>query len=298
MKNNHGRLALLVLVLTFLLTLSGIAKADLTKGIYLTQETVENTKYLNYLIQHAKKAGITTFVIDLEIPSKLMEKNIGLVKNNGIHYIARITIFPNGGGTPDQVTSEKYWEKKYRLINYAIGYGAKQIQLDYIRYNTKQPASSDHAQNILKIISFYKDRLAKQNIPLQIDVFGIASFGEEKHIGQNVKLFSQSIDVLCPMVYPSHYEPFRVHAVTPYKTVYHSLNSIKGQFANNKPPFKLVPYIELSNYRFPLSYEKKLAYIYAQIQAVEASGADGWFAWSAHNYYDNLFKVLETKPVK
>lgn len=296
MKIATKRLALLVL-LPFLMGLSNIASA-MTKGIYITQTTLEDTKYLNYLIENAKKSGISTFVVDLERPSAMTEKNIGLIKKNNINYVARIIVFPAGGGTPEQVASESHWEKKYKLIKYALSYGAQQIQLDYIRYNTKQPASSQHAQNILKIIKFYKERLDKENIPMQVDVFGIASYGEEKHIGQNIKLFAPYINALCPMVYPSHYEPFRVHAVTPYKTVYTSLELIKKQFADNKTPFKLIPYLELSNYRYPLSKDKKLAYIHAQIQAAENAGADGWYAWSASNYYDNLFTVLQTKEVK
>lgn len=296
MKNNHRRLALLVL-LPLLLGLSQLASA-FSKGIYITQTTLEDTKYLNYLIENAKKSGITTFVIDLERPSKQTEKNVALVKQNNIHYVARIIIFPNGGGKPEEVKSPAHWEKKYKLIKHALNYGAEQIQLDYIRYNTKQPASSQHAQDILKIIQFYKERLDKENIPMQVDVFGIASYGEEKHIGQNIKLFSPYINALCPMVYPSHYEPFLEHAKTPYKTVYNSLELIKKQFLDNKAPFKLIPYLELSNYRYPLSKEKKLAYIHAQIQAAENAGADGWYAWSASNYYDNLFTVLQTKTVK
>lgn len=296
MEKTYKGLALLLL--SFLLfSVSHVANA-MEKGIYISQTTLEDTKYFNYLISRAKKAGITTFVVDLERPSKLTEKNLALLKENHINYVARVMIFPNGGGKAEEVTSTAHWEKKYKLINYALNYGAEQIQLDYIRYNTKQGASPEHAKNILKVVQFYKDRLAKQKIPMQMDVFGIASFGEESNIGQNIKLFADSIDVLCPMVYPSHFEPYREHAVTPYKTVYSSLEAIKSQFGKNKPPFKLFPYIELSNYRYPLSQEKKLSYIYAQIQAAEASGVEGWYAWSANNYYDNLFKVLETRQVK
>jgi hypothetical protein len=298
MKKTHGRLALLLSFALALSCLSSLSSAALVKGIYISQETAENTKEFTYLIENAKKSGINTFVVDLELPSKRVQNNVALLKANNINYVARIIMFPNGG-TPEQILSEAYWEKKYRLINYAISYGATQIQLDYIRYSSKQPPSPKHAQDIYKIIQFYKERLAKQNIPLQIDVFGISSFGESPRIGQNVKLFSNSIDALCPMVYPSHYEPFREHAVTPYKTVHDSLIAIKSQFKEEKAmPFKLYPYIELSNYRYPLSQEKKWDYIYAQIQAVETAGADGWYAWSPNNYYDNLFHVLQSKPIK
>jgi hypothetical protein len=94
------------------------------------------------------------------------------------------------------------------------------------------------------------------------------------------------------MVYPSHYEPYLEHATKPYEIIYDSLQALKAQF-DNKPPVKLYAYIELSNYRYPLSGEKRLAYIAAQIKAVKDAGIDGWYAWSAHNQYDYLFRLLE-----
>lgn len=296
MKSNWLRLKLLIWLSLGLFILAKPVNAAIPKGIYISQETMEDTKYITYLIQRAKKVGINTFVVDLELPSKKYQQNISLLKNNNITYVARIIMFP-GGGTPEQIASETYREKKHRMVLTALSYGADQIQLDYIRFNSKQPASSEHALTIKKIIQSFKNRLDQEKIPLQVDVFGITAYGEEKHIGQSIPLFASTIDAICPMVYPSHFEPFAYHFAEPYKTVYNSLISIKEQF-NNKLPIKLYPYIELSNYHYPLSREKKLKYIYAQIQAVQDAGADGWYAWSASNYYDNLFTVLENNPVK
>lgn len=276
--------------------ISSIANAQI-KGIYVTQSSLENTTFLNHLIQRAKAAGVDTFVIDLEKPSKRYKENIALVKDNNIKYVARITMFP-GGGTAEQIKNPAIWQKKYALVKQAVEWGANQIQLDYIRYNTKQKASAQNAKDVLKVIAWYKNKLSGQNIPLQVDVFGIASFGESKYIGQNIKLFSQSVDAVCPMVYPSHYVPFPVHFKRPYETVYNSLKSIKGQFEENKAPMKVYAYIELSNYHYPMSRPKTLEYIHAQIKAVGAAGADGWYAWSAHNRYDNLFNVLEAQRNK
>lgn len=296
MKNHFVGLILFIGFSFGLFSLSTLANAGMPKGIYIAQATMEDTKYITYLIERSKKVGITSFVVDLELPSKKYQKNIGLLKKNNITYIARIIMFP-GGGTPEQIASEAYREKKHKLVETALSYGAEQIQLDYIRFNSQQPASSKHAIIIKKIIESFKNRLAAKKIPLQVDVFGITAFGEEKHIGQSIPLFASHIDAVCPMVYPSHYEPFQYHFDRPYKTVYESLISIKEQFEGDLP-IKLYPYIELSNYHYPLSREKKLKYIYAQIQAVQDAGADGWYAWSARNYYDNLFAVLETHSVK
>lgn len=238
MKSAHVRWLVLFL-LTFCFTQSSISadvksgadqtaiktpeqksKTGMLKGIYITQETAENTPMFNSLIQRAKKAGINTFIVDLELVSKRYAQNVSQLKDNNIRYVARIIMFP-GGGTPDQITTESHWKRKYSLVQHAIAYGAKEIQLDYIRYNTRNGASSEHAKNVYKIIQWYKAQLAEQNIPLQVDVFGISSFGEEKHIGQSVKLFSQTIDTLCPMVYPSHFVPFAQHVQTPHPFVFH-----------------------------------------------------------------------------
>ncbi|HEX2549891.1 MAG TPA: putative glycoside hydrolase, partial [Gammaproteobacteria bacterium] len=178
MYNIKGKLAVFI-ILNMFLFFSATVYAGLIKGIYINQETMEDSAQLSYLIDRAKKVGIQTFIVDLELPSKIYEKNAGLLKSNGINYVARIVVFP-GGGTKEQIHSESYWEKKLKLAKTAIAYGANQIQLDYIRYSSKQPPSEQNAQDILKIIKWFKARI---NVPLQIDVFGISSFGPSKWIG-------------------------------------------------------------------------------------------------------------------
>lgn len=286
---------LTIIIGFFLLLVYNSSSMALGKGIYVTQSTLEDTKYLTYLINRAKKVGIDTFVVDLEIPSKLYARNIELIKNNNLNYVARIVVFSNGGDA-NQVINKAIWEKKLKLANHAISYGAKEIQFDYIRYNTKQKPSVKNAENVAEVIRWFRNEIPK-NIPLQVDVFGVASFGPELHIGQDLKLISPHVDRICPMVYPSHYEPYRHHAERPYQTIYESLDSIKEQF-DYKYAFKLNPYIELSNYRYPLSKTKKLAYIRAQLKAVKDAGADGWYAWSPHNKYDSLFDILEADASK
>lgn len=293
MIKKYISLALCVYVMFFF---AQVAFSKNIKGIYVTQWTLENTAYLNYLIKNAKQSGINTFIIDLEAqPSKRYRQNIELVRQNGLQFIARIVIFP-GGGTAKQIETPEIWQKKYALVEQAIALGASQIQLDYIRYNTKQKASQNNAQNILRIIEWYKHKIAEHRLPLQIDVFGETSFGESKHIGQNIKLFAQAVDAICPMVYPSHYVPYPWHFKHPAETVYNSLKGIKDQFANRDLPMKVIAYIELSNYHYPMSREKTRDYIEEQIKAVKTAGADGWYAWSPHNRYDNLFHVLKSDP--
>src|ERR1700722_12061105 len=89
--------------------LSTLAHAQV-KGIYITQYTLENTAYLNYLVKHAKASKINTFVVDLEeMPSKRFKSNIAFVQQNNIRYVARIIMFPDGG-TKEQVANSEYWQ--------------------------------------------------------------------------------------------------------------------------------------------------------------------------------------------
>lgn len=263
------------------------------QGIYISETTINNAQHLKYLIDKSKEVGINTFVIDFRYMSKSYQENIALVKKNGIKYVARIVVFPDGGKDP-QVSSVAYWEKRYQLVDQAIKLGAEEIQLDYVRYTSKQPPSSRNAQNIYKVIKWYKNKLAARGIPLQIDVFGSTCFGDSIYIGQSLTLFADSVDAICPMVYPSHFEPYRKYAKIPYEAVRVRLAALRKQF-HGKIPFKVYPFIEMYNYRYPLSEQQKKDYIAKQIAAVDDNGMDGWYVWNIHNKYDNLFLVLKNR---
>lgn len=260
------------------------------KGIYLTQTSVEDRSYLEYLIRRSKQAGINTFIIDLNHVSSRYEKNILLVKNAGLTYVARIVVFPFGSDR-HKMHSEAYWTTRYRLVDAAIDLGAEEIQLDYIRYAASNPASPKNAEDVARVISWFSNKIDGR-AKLQIDVFGEACFKESMHIGQNVVRFAPAIDALCPMLYPSHFEPYKEHAKRPYNVYFSALESLKSKFADREPPFKLYPYIELSNYRHVFSDEQLDGYIQSEIKAIEDANADGWYAWSANNKYDRLFNLL------
>src|SRR5262245_9365245 len=103
-----------LIFLSFILytNITNAANNSRVKGIYVTQWNLENTTFLNHLIKRARAAGIDTFIIDLEKPSKRYKENIALVKANHIHYVARIVMFPDGG-TSAQISNPAVWQKKY-----------------------------------------------------------------------------------------------------------------------------------------------------------------------------------------
>lgn len=260
------------------------------KGIYVTSSTATVTKQMKYLISEAKALGIDTFIIDVDGRNTRYAKNIALVKQSGIRYVARLVVFPDGG-TPVQVASQALWEKRWKQAQYAISLGAEAIQLDYIRYKHSNRASPQNAQNVLKVIQFFREKMRGTNVELQADIFGIAADAPSHHIGHDAKVLAPQLHAINPMVYPSHYEPFRQHAVTPYETVYNSVSRLKKQL-ENYPDVKVNAYIEVHNYRYPMSSAQKAKYIKAQIRGAKDAGADGYYVWSPMNKYKLFFSVL------
>lgn len=269
------------------------------KGIYLTQYMLENPEKLNYFITEAKASGINTFVIDHDFFSSRYAPAIAKVKAAGIKNVTRIVVFSDGGNA-QQVRSQAYWEKQFKLVQDAITAGSDAIQLDYIRYSSKEPANPQHAKDVYQVIKWFKQKINAQNVPMEIDIFGEVSYYPSMHIGQDIKMFADSVDGVNPMVYPSHFWPYEKYSADPYKTVNSSLNSLTGQFEGH-PPFKVHAFIEAANYHYlkKTSNAEKQKYLLQQIRAVEdANNVSGWYVWSANNVYDNLFQVLKNNKIK
>lgn len=287
-------------VFPVLLTLGLISNAHAwDKGIYLTQYTLENPVKLDYLINKAKETGINTFIVDHEYYSSHYASAIAKVKAAGIKNVTRIVVFSDGGNA-QQIHSQAHWEEKLKLASDAIKAGSDAIQLDYIRYSSKEPANPQHAKDVYQIIRWFKTRINAQKVPMEIDIFGEVSYYPSMHIGQDIKMFSDSVDGVNPMVYPSHFWPYQKYSAAPYKTINSSLNALEKQF-NGNAPFKIHAFIEAANYHYikKTSDEEKQKYLLQEIRAVEdAKGVSGWYVWSANNSYDNLFKVLKNNKIK
>lgn len=276
---------------TFSISLSAYA---LDKGIYITQYMLEKPDKLDYFIRESKASGLNTFVIDHEYFSSRYAPAIAKVKAAGFKVVTRVVVFEDGGNAK-QVRSQEHWEKRYKLIEDAIKSGSDVIQLDYIRYSSKMPANPQHAKDVYQVIKWFKSKINAHKVPMEIDIFGEVSYHPSMHIGQDLKMFSDSVDGMNPMVYPSHFWPYQKYSADPYKTVNSSLNALLKQF-DDKPPFKVHAFIEAANYHYlkKTSNAEKQKYLLHQIRAVEdAKGVSGWYVWSANNVYDNLFHVLK-----
>lgn len=269
------------------------------KGIYLTQYVLENKDKLDYFLREAKATGLNTFIVDHEYYSSHFAPAIAKVKAAGLKCVVRIVVFSDGGNAK-QVRSQAHWEEKFKLANDAIKAGVDAVQLDYIRYSSKEPANPQHAKDVYQVIKWFKQKINAEKVPMEIDIFGEVGYYPSMHIGQDIKMFADSVDGVNPMVYPSHFWPYEKYSADPYKTINSSLNALTGQF-NDKPPFKVHAFIEAVNYHYikKTTNAQKQKYLLQEIRAVEdAKAASGWYVWSANNVYDNLFQVLKNNKIK
>jgi hypothetical protein len=262
------------------------------KGIYLQQLTVEDPHKLRDLIDRAKRVSINTFVVDLWRRSPEYVKAIETIGKAGLRYVPRITIFPDGARR-DQIADRGLLEHRARLIDYAVKLGATDVQLDYIRFSSRNVASPENAHQVREVLRFFRQRVQQRGARLQIDIFGEVSYGPSPRIGQDMRLFAPELDAVCPMLYPSHFEPYRETAKAPYETVHGAILALERQIEAH--PIAIYPYIEAFNYRHRMTEVERAAYFEAQIEAVLQSSAQGFYVWSVGNHYDIPFAVLERR---
>jgi hypothetical protein len=264
----------------------------LVRGIYLQQLTAQNPKKLERLIASARQAGINTFVVDVSGRTPGYARAIATIQAAGLSYVPRVTIFP-GGASREQVNDRNLLEKRWRLIDYALTLGAKDVQLDYIRFSARNVGSPENASKILEVLRFFRERIEQRGARLQIDVFGEAAYAPSTHIGQDIPRFAPVLHAVCPMLYPSHFEPHEQTAKEPYRTVHGALTALERQTQDT--PLPVYAYIEPFNYRHRMSDAQRSDYFEAQLRAVLDSRAQGFYVWSAGNYYDVVFRLLERR---
>jgi hypothetical protein len=264
------------------------------QGIYLTQNNFENEKFFKKILKQAELHHIDTFIIDLHKSSSTYVEHLQKLHQHNIFYIPRVIIFPKGG-TEAQIRNPKHWQRKWPLIKQAVHWGASAIQLDYIRYRADNTPKKQNSKNIHTIIKWYNKQLDAYHIPVQVALFGIVSYRASHGIGQDLNLFAEDIDAVCPMLYPSHFKPYKKSSNNPYKTVFDAIRSIHKRIPPKVKP-NIYAYIEIHNFRHPLKKNAKREYIRKQILASYDAKANGWYAWSANNHYGSLFTLLEQQP--
>ncbi len=261
------------------------------------------------------------------------------LEEHKVYTIARISCFKDpclAGGRPELALKKRdgsavtdgngmawvnpyrkeVWEYLTEIAEAAAEAGFDEVQFDYVRFPIGSDAEeADYGvdmgtypkqQAICGFLEYAVNRLHEKDIIVTADVFGtiIGSDTDVEQVGQDYAKLGELIDVLSPMVYPSHYGSnvfgLEVPDAHPYETVLAALEGsaqeLSGIPEGNRAAVR--PWLQA----FTATWVKgHISYggeqIRQQIQAVYDAGYEEWILWNAVNRYsaDGLLTAGEAE---
>jgi hypothetical protein len=190
---------------------------------------------------------------------------------------------------------EELWEANIQLAIEAAQYGFDEIQYDYVRFpsdgdlrtaNFEHPYTmDDRVRAIAGFLDESHERINEAGAWLGADIFGIvALYDDDQGIGQYLRDLYLHVDFVCPMVYPSHFDPGSIWVGNggepndyPYEVIEISMAGALEKM--NGEGGKLRPWLQDFSLGGMTRYGP--AEVRAQIDAAEASGASGWMLWNS-----------------
>lgn len=192
--------------------------------------------------------------------------------------------------------NEQVWQYNIDVAVEVANAGFDEVQLDYIRFPTDGPLeNADYGAEfsaetrtgaIDGFLTGVRDALAPTGTFLAVDIFGITLWDEgDSMIGQDLMKIAPLVDVINPMIYPSHFQPghfgFDYPNDHPYEVILWSLQ--RGQERIGDMSYKFRPWLQDFSYGGGIEYGP--AEVGAQIQAARDFGSPGWMLWNAANVY-------------
>lgn len=257
-----------------------------------------------------------------------IDKTIKTLQDHQIYPIARIVVFkdtvlakkrhdlsylnPDGSlwnngkaVNPDSFVNpymKEVWDYNIEVAKDAAKHGFKEIQFDYVRFPEgfekradKLTYTRDGRKRIEVIAAFVKyarEQLNPLGVRVSVDIFGYAaSVPAAEGIGQDFNAIAQYVDVICPMIYPSHYSTgwfgSKVPDAHPYTTINGAMVDTHKKLAeigDLKPVIR--PWIQDFTATWVpghIQYGKKE--IEEQIRALADNNVHEFLLWDSHNTY-------------
>lgn len=246
------------------------------------------------------------------------------LKDEGVYSIARVVVFKDQAlfraydhryaiwnartGGPWRGNPREFWVDPHSKFvqDYNISIAAElerlgfdEIQFDYIRFPSDGPTNQclyryreDPTAFKSEVLSDFLVR-AKRSLraPLSVDIYGFnAWYHFGNWIGQDIEEFARVADVVCPMVYPSHFGSRFYRSVPPdthpYRIVY---ESGRRALLLAGPQALIRPYLQA--FRM-LSPTWGPGYISSQARAAGESGCSGYTFWNAGGEYGMVLRAL------
>ncbi|HST06632.1 MAG TPA: putative glycoside hydrolase [Gemmatimonadaceae bacterium] len=189
------------------------------------------------------------------------------------------------------------WQYAADLAREAYDLGFSEVQFDYVRFpdekrlvsETVYPLSNgrQRAQVIREQLGFLRRSLKPSGMRVTADVFGLtATDTTDMGIGQRWEMFVDQVDVVLPMVYPSHFArgtyKLRNPNAHPYETID---NVLKDAIRRTKPianAARIIPWYQDFTLGPPHYYAEQVR---AQKKAGYDNGFQSWILWNPKSNY-------------
>lgn len=211
---------------------------------------------------------------------------------------------------------EDVWKYLTDIALAAADIGFDEIQFDYVRFPVgKSAAAADYGvdvdtyrkeQVIEGFLSYATDKLHEKNVVVGADVFGtvIDNKIDQEYTGQDYQALGSVVDVLSPMIYPSHYKNgvygLSVPDAQPYETILYALEASFQELEPVKEENRAIvrPWLQSFTATWvPGHITYRGEEIRKQIQAVYDAGYEEWILWNAANRYPKEGLIEEEETV-
>jgi hypothetical protein len=189
------------------------------------------------------------------------------------------------------------WKYAVDLAREAHELGFSEVQLDYVRFPDEKRLVSEtvyplangriRAQVIRDQLGFVRSALKPLGMRVTADVFGLtATDTTDMGIGQRWEMFIDQVDVVLPMIYPSHFARgtyrLRNPNARPYETIDHALKDAIARSDSIPNAASIIPWYQ----DFTLGAPRYgAAQIRAQMKAGYDNGFQSWILWNPSSNY-------------
>lgn len=198
------------------------------------------------------------------------------------------------------------WRYAAELACEAVDLGFSEVQFDYVRFPDEKrlvreatfplAQGRERARVIREQLLTTRERLRPLDVPITADVFGLTvTDTTDMGIGQRWEMFVDAMDVVLPMMYPSHYAPgsYRLSSPNahPYAVIDKGLKDAKRRTAGITGAAELRPWYQ----DFTLGPPRyTAAEVRAQIKAGYDNGVMSWILWNPRSAY--TVEALQKTP--
>jgi hypothetical protein len=279
------------------------SSVKLAKEIGASREYIANVKKLLTKLREAEIYPIARIVVFKDPVLAQARKQYAVKTPEG-------EVWRDNKGTPWVDSYNKnVWDYNIALAREAIELGFAEVQWDYVRFSDAPksylaravyPARRGRLRQdaIREFLIYSREKLKDLDIPVTADVFGLTvTQTGDMGIGQKWEKMVDVVDVILPMVYPSHFIPgnygLRNPNAAPYRTIRNSLEDAIARSKLTTNPALIRPWLQAFTLG-PPRYGP--AHVRAQIKAVYDVGLEEWVLWNPGSNYDPAALALEGGP--